>query len=288
MRWNIHQKQTVLEIEHLQKYYKKNIGVKDISLSVKKGEIFGFLGSNGAGKSTTIRCLLGLIKPSGGQMTLFGGRYGSLTESLHHIGYMPSEAMFYPTMKVKDVIAFAAKVRKKDCSQEAKRLSELLEVPSDKKIEELSLGNRKKVSIVCALQHQPDLIILDEPTSGLDPLMQERFFKLIKEACSKGATCFLSSHVLSEIKNYCDRVAILKNGEIVTVDAIHHLTHSMLRKVSVWKGGKLKTFNYSGSMKDLLKQLEEMNPDDLLIEEPSLESLFLHYYEEKDNDHTIS
>lgn len=281
-------KATVLEIEHLQKYYKKNIGVKDISLSVKKGEIFGFLGSNGAGKSTTIRCLLGLIKPSGGQMTLFGGRYGSLTESLHHIGYMPSEAMFYPTMKVKDVIAFAAKVRKKDCSQEAKRLSELLEVPSDKKIEELSLGNRKKVSIVCALYHQPDLIILDEPTSGLDPLMQERFFKLIKEACSKGATCFLSSHVLSEIKNYCDRVAILKNGEIVTVDAIHHLTHSMLRKVSVWKGGKLKTFNYSGSMKDLLKQLEEMNPDDLLIEEPSLESLFLHYYEEKDNDHTIS
>lgn len=281
-------KATVLEIEHLQKYYKKNIGVKDISLSVKKGEIFGFLGSNGAGKSTTIRCLLGLIKPSGGQMTLFGGRYGSLTESLNHIGYMPSEAMFYPTMKVKDVIAFAAKVRKKDCSQEAKRLSELLEVPSDKKIEELSLGNRKKVSIVCALQHQPDLIILDEPTSGLDPLMQERFFKLIKEACSKGATCFLSSHVLSEIKNYCDRVAILKNGEIVTVDAIHHLTHSMLRKVSVWKGGKLKTFNYSGSMKDLLKQLEEMNPDDLLIEEPSLESLFLHYYEEKDNDHTIS
>lgn len=281
-------KATVLEIEHLQKYYKKNIGVKDISLSVKKGEIFGFLGSNGAGKSTTIRCLLGLIKPSGGQMTLFRGRYGSLTESLHHIGYMPSEAMFYPTMKVKDVIAFAAKVRKKDCSQEAKRLSELLEVPSDKKIEELSLGNRKKVSIVCALQHQPDLIILDEPTSGLDPLMQERFFKLIKEACSKGATCFLSSHVLSEIKNYCDRVAILKNGEIVTVDAIHHLTHSMLRKVSVWKDGKLKTFNYSGSMKDLLKQLEEMNPDDLLIEEPSLESLFLHYYEEKDNDHTIS
>ncbi|EMB70568.1 ABC transporter ATP-binding protein [Streptococcus mutans] len=281
-------KATVLEIEHLQKYYKKNIGVKDISLSVKKGEIFGFLGSNGAGKSTTIRCLLGLIKPSGGQMTLFGGRYGSLTESLHHIGYMPSEAMFYPTMKVKDVIAFAAKVRKKDCSQEAKRLSELLEVPSDKKIEELSLGNRKKVSIVCALQHQPDLIILDEPTSGLDPLMQERFFKLIKEACSKGATCFLSSHVLSEIKNYCDRVAILKNGEIVTVDAIHHLTHSMLRKVSVWKDGKLKTFNYSGSMKDLLKQLDEMNPDDLLIEEPSLESLFLHYYEEKDNDHTIS
>ncbi|EMP68085.1 ABC transporter ATP-binding protein [Streptococcus mutans] len=281
-------KATVLEIEHLQKYYKKNIGVKDISLSVKKGEIFGFLGSNGAGKSTTIRCLLGLIKPSGGQMTLFGGRYGSLTESLHHIGYMPSEAMFYPTMKVKDVIAFTAKVRKKDCSQEAKRLSELLEVPSDKKIEELSLGNRKKVSIVCALQHQPDLIILDEPTSGLDPLMQERFFKLIKEACSKGATCFLSSHVLSEIKNYCDRVAILKNGEIVTVDAIHHLTHSMLRKVSVWKDGKLKTFNYSGSMKDLLKQLEEMNPDDLLIEEPSLESLFLHYYEEKDNDHTIS
>ncbi len=277
-----------LKVDDVTVKYEDFVALDSVSIEISKGDFIGLLGSNGAGKSTTIRCLLGLIKPSGGQMTLFGGRYGSLTESLHHIGYMPSEAMFYPTMKVKDVIAFAAKVRKKDCSQEAKRLSELLEVPSDKKIEELSLGNRKKVSIVCALQHQPDLIILDEPTSGLDPLMQERFFKLIKEACSKGATCFLSSHVLSEIKNYCDRVAILKNGEIVTVDAIHHLTHSMLRKVSVWKDGKLKTFNYSGSMKDLLKQLEEMNPDDLLIEEPSLESLFLHYYEEKDNDHTIS
>src|SRR3712207_4186672 len=161
----------VVVIKNLKKYYGRHMGVDDVSLTVEKGEIFGFLGSNGAGKSTTIRCLLGLIQLTGGEITLFGGRYSHLTEALAHIGYMPSEAMFYPDMKVKDVIAFAAASRKKDCSEEAKRLCAILEVPVEKKIKDLSLGNRKKVSIVYALQHQPELIILDEPTSGLDPLM---------------------------------------------------------------------------------------------------------------------
>ncbi|MGT2928758.1 ABC transporter ATP-binding protein [Streptococcus dentasini] len=274
--------ETVIDIQYLKKYYGRHMGAEDVTLSVKKGEIFGFLGSNGAGKSTTIRCLLGLIQASSGQMTLFGNRYGSLTENLKHIGYMPSEAMFYPNMKVKDVIAFAAKSRKKDCSQEADRLCRLLEVPLEKKIEDLSLGNRKKVGIVCALQHQPELLILDEPTSGLDPLMQERFFSLVKEACAAGSTCFLSSHVLSDIKNYCSRAAIIKDGKILKIDTIENLTHSQSKRVTVWKDNKQESFTFTGSSSDLLARLTDMQTDDFLVEEPPLEDLFLQYYEEAD------
>lgn len=206
--------ENIITIDHLSKSYGRHLALDQLSLTVEKGEIFGFLGSNGAGKSTTIRCLLGLIKYRKGKVTLFNDRYHSLEESLDHIGYMPSEAMFYPNMTVKQVIEFTAKAHPNhDCKREADRLCKLLEVPLQKKIQDLSLGNRKKVSIVCALQHQPDLLILDEPTSGLDPLMQERFFQIILDAKEKGKTCFLSSHVLSEVKAYCDRVAILKKRE---------------------------------------------------------------------------
>lgn len=271
----------VIDIKHLQKYYGKHMGVRDVSLSVKKGEIFGFLGSNGAGKSTTIRCLLGLIRASKGEMTLFGGKYKTLTENLKHIGYIPSEAVFYPNMKVKDVILFAAKSRKKDCSQEADRLCRILEVPLEKKIEDLSLGNRKKVGIVCALQHQPELLILDEPTSGLDPLMQERFFRLVKEACAAGSSCFLSSHVLSDIKNYCDRAAIIKDGVILMVDTLTNLTRSQLKHVTVWKDGHSESFTFTGSSSELLERLRGMQADDFLVEEPPLEDLFLQYYERR-------
>lgn len=274
----------VIEINHLQKYYGKHMGVEDVSLTVEKGEIFGFLGSNGAGKSTTIRCLLGLIKPSGGQISLFGDRYSSLPKALNHIGYMPSEAQFYPSMKAKDVITLAAKAHKQDCSKEAERLCEILEVPLQKKISDLSLGNRKKVSIVCALQHQPQLLILDEPTSGLDPLMQECFFDLIKEACAKGAACLLSSHVLSDIKNNCQRAAIIKSGRLLTVDSIENLTRSQAKRVTIWKQGQESHFNFSGTGSELLAELAKQAPDDFLVEEPSLEDLFLHYYEEDKDD----
>lgn len=271
----------VIDIKGLKKYYGKHMGIEEVSLTVEKSEIFGFLGGNGSGKSTTIRCLLGLIKATSGQMTLFDGRYENLTKALNHIGYMPSEAMFYPQMKVKDVIAFAAKSRKMDCRQEADRLCKLLEVPLNKKIQDLSLGNRKKVSIVCALQHKPELLILDEPTSGLDPLMKEGFFGLIKEACANGAACFLSSHVLSEIKENCDRAAIIKDGKILTIDTIENLTRSQTKRVTVWKDGKQESFNHTGSSTDLLAQLSDLNPDEFLVEEPSLEELFMHYYEEE-------
>ncbi|OZV23545.1 ABC transporter [Streptococcus sobrinus] len=274
----------LVEVSHLQKYYGKHLGVSDVSFKVQAGEVFGFLGSNGAGKSTTIRCLLGLIKPSGGRLSLFDDKYSSLPQALNHIGYMPSEAQFYPTMKVRDVITLAAKAHKQDCSKEEERLCEILEVPLQKKISDLSLGNRKKVSIVCALQHQPQLLILDEPTSGLDPLMQERFFDLIKETCANGAACLLSSHVLSDIKNNCQRAAIIKSGRLLTVDSIENLTRSQAKRVTIWKQGQESHFNFSRTGSELLAELAKQAPDDFLVEEPSLEDLFLHYYEEDKDD----
>ncbi|MCK1221324.1 ABC transporter ATP-binding protein [Streptococcus uberis] len=273
--------ENIITIDHLSKSYGRHLALDQLSLTVEKGEIFGFLGSNGAGKSTTIRCLLGLIKYRKGKVTLFNDRYHSLEESLDHIGYMPSEAMFYPNMTVKQVIDFAAKAHPNhDCKREADRLCKLLEVPLQKKIQDLSLGNRKKVSIVCALQHQPDLLILDEPTSGLDPLMQERFFQIILDAKEKGKTCFLSSHVLSEVKAYCDRVAILKKGKLLAVDRVENIMHSQKKQVTIWKDGQSITKTFEGKMSDLLSDLSEIKPDDLLIEEPSLEDLFMHYYKE--------
>lgn len=273
--------ENIITIDHLSKSYGRHLALDQLSLTVEKGEIFGFLGSNGAGKSTTIRCLLGLIKYRKGKVTLFNDRYHSLEESLDHIGYMPSEAMFYPNMTVKQVIDFAAKAHPNhDCKREADRLCNLLEVPLQKKIQDLSLGNRKKVSIVCALQHQPDLLILDEPTSGLDPLMQERFFQIILDAKEKGKTCFLSSHVLSEVKAYCDRVAILKKGKLLAVDRVENIMHSQKKQVTIWKDGQSITKTFEGKLSDLLSDLSEIKPDDLLIEEPSLEDLFMHYYKE--------
>lgn len=270
-----------LQINHLEKKYGKSVGVKDISFEVKKGEIFGFLGSNGAGKSTTIRCILGLLAYQKGEITLFEDDYDDLVEALDHVGYIPAEAMFYPAMKVKNVIKLAAKLRRKDCQAEAERLIKWLDIPLHKKIEDLSTGNRKKVAIVCALQHQPELIILDEPTSGLDHLMQERFFELIKQACANGASCLLSSHNLSEVKNYCDRVAIIKKGQIVKVDEVSHLLTSLARKVTIWKDGQEQKRDFSGSSQELISYLEQVAPDDFLVEEPSLESLFMDFYKEE-------
>ena len=274
--------ENAIAISNLTKTYGKNRGVSGISLEVKKGDIFGFLGPNGAGKSTTIRSMLGMLKFQEGTIKILQmDAVKQQKEILRKVGYMPSEAMFYPSMRAKDVIRFAAKARDLDCTQEADRICQLLEVNMDKRIEELSLGNRKKVSIVCAMQHKPELLILDEPTSGLDPLMQEAFFKLILEYNSEGTTCFLSSHVLSEVKKYCKNAAIIKEGKIIRVDSVENLSKSNLRRVRIWEDGQEKAFSYTGEMKKLIGELEGRNIEDLLIEEPSLDELFMHYYEQE-------
>lgn len=269
-----------IEIKHLTKYYGKHRGVSRISLEVPEGDIFGFLGPNGAGKSTTIRCMLGMLHFQEGEIRLLQmDTKKQMRDILCQVGYMPSETMFYPGMKVKDVIRFAARARNMNCDKEAERICRLLEVDREKKIGELSLGNRKKVGIVCAMQHKPRLLILDEPTSGLDPLMQEAFFQLILEYNAQGTTCFLSSHVLSEIKRYCRNAAIIKDGELVKVDSVENLLKSGIRQIRIWKDGKEQRLSYDGDMRKLIKKLDEMQVDDLLIEEPSLEELFIHYYE---------
>ena len=274
--------ENAIEISNLTKTYGKNRGVSGISLEVKKGDIFGFLGPNGAGKSTTIRSMLGMLKFQEGTIKILQmDAVKQQKEILRKVGYMPSEAMFYPSMKAKDVIRFAAKARNLDCTQEADRICQILEVNMDKRIEELSLGNRKKVSIVCAMQHKPELLILDEPTSGLDPLMQEAFFKLILEYNSQGTTCFLSSHVHSEVKKYCKNAAIIKEGKIIRVDSVENLSKSNLRRVRIWEDGQEKAFSYTGDMKKLIGELDGRNIEDLLIEEPSLDELFMHYYEQE-------
>ena len=194
----------IIQTENLTKYYGKARGIIDMNLSVEAGDIFGFIGPNGAGKSTTIRTLLGLISPTSGNARIFEQDIlKNHIEILSRIGYMPSEAMFYHGMRVEDVLRLSASLHGKNCLAEAHHLCERFKLDTKKKVEELSLGNRKKVSIVCAFMHQPDLYILDEPTSGLDPLMQKAFFELIHERNIQGATIFLSSHILSEIQHHC-------------------------------------------------------------------------------------
>ncbi|MCR5428689.1 MAG: ABC transporter ATP-binding protein [Lachnospiraceae bacterium] len=209
-----------IEIEHLTKSYGKNRGVIDVSLKVKEGDIFGFIGPNGAGKSTTIRSMLGFLKFREGSIKLLGmDSVKDHVEIMRNVGYMPSEAWFYDAMKVSDVIKYAADVRGLDCAEEAAKICARLKVDTEKRIRELSLGNRKKVSIVCAMQHKPKLFIFDEPTGGLDPLMQKHFFELINEYVDKGATCLLSTHVLSEVNKYCRNAAIMREGRLMMLDS---------------------------------------------------------------------
>lgn len=283
-----------IELRGLTKSYGSHRGIAGLDLEVRQGETFGFIGPNGAGKSTTIRCLLGLIKADSGSAEVLGLPVGKKQrEILARTGYMPSEAMFHSAMTVREVIRFAANVRGKDCTAEAKRLCEALGMDTSRRVSELSLGNRKKVSIVCALQHRPELLILDEPTSGLDPLMQETFFSLVGEAVKDGATCFLSSHVLSEVKRRCDRAGIIKEGRLVAADTVDNLTSTSMRSVRVRgidaapetvgvhnpeRDGEYICFGYDGAMPELMKALSESGADDVLIGEPSIEEVFMHYY----------
>ena len=284
-----------MEAAGLTKYYGKSRGIAGVDLSVEEGDFFGFIGPNGAGKSTTIRTFLGLIKSTGGSARIFGmDTQKERTDILSEVGYLPSETTFYSGMKVKDVIRLSADLRKKKCRKETKKLCERLELDTEKKVEELSFGNRKKVGIVCALQHKPRLCILDEPTSGLDPLMQREFFSILKERNEKGTTIFLSSHILSEVQHYCNRAAIIRDGQIVACDSVEALAQTSVKRVHVEGLCELAglegirdlhyekesaVFLYSGQMDLLLNRLAQSPIRDLTITEPDLEEIFMHYYE---------
>lgn len=280
----------------LTKYYGKNRGIVDLDLTVAKGEFFGFIGPNGAGKSTTIRTLLGLISPTGGKAQIFGKDIVKDKKTvLQNVGYLPSEVMFYPGMTGNDILRFSARLRKSDCSSEAKNLCERLQLDTSKKVDELSFGNRKKLGIICALQTRPNLLILDEPTSGLDPLMQREFFEILRERNEEGATVFLSSHVLSEIQRNCTRAAMIREGRIIACDSVEVLSRTNAKRIMVHGSVQLKgldgirdrrdakdsvSFLYSGDMSELLRVLAAGKVSDLMVSEPDLEEIFLHYYEE--------
>lgn len=283
-----------IETRALTKYYGSARGIVDVTLTVDRGDMFGFIGPNGAGKSTLIRTLLGLISPTSGSASVMGlDVIRDRTELLRQVGYLPSEAAFYGGMKAGELIGLSAKMRGLDCRDEAKRLCDRLELDMSKRIDQLSLGNRKKVGIVCALQHKPALYVLDEPTGGLDPLMQKEFYTVLKERNDEGATVFLSSHVLSEIGRYCRSAAVIREGRILVSDKVAHLGATGVKRVTlrgvsgeimISEARDVRTENdtvkflYSGKATELMRRLSELSFEDVSITDPDLEEVFMHYY----------
>lgn len=284
-----------IETIGLTKYYGSARGIIDLNLSVEEGGFFGFLGPNGAGKSTTIRILLGLISPTSGTAKIFGRTVGlSSKEILSDIGYLSSDAAFYSGMRVSDILKLSAELRGKDCSKEASVLCERLSLDPSRRVDELSLGNRKKVGIVCAMQHKPRLYIMDEPTSGLDPLIQREFYSILSERNAEGATVFLSCHVLSEVQRYCREAAVIRDGRLLVSSSVESLAHTGAKRVALRGVTALPSladirdvtvsedsvsFLYGGEPGVLLKALAPLPITDITISEPDMEEVFMHYYE---------
>lgn len=292
--------QNAIEIRNLSKYYGRNRGIEEIDLDIEEGEIFGFIGPNGAGKSTTIRILLNLIFPSSGSARIFGLDVISESKEIKNlIGYMPSDASLYHHMSVLQFLQYCSRFYNTGKAEERiNELSGIFELDLSRNMSQLSMGNKKKVSIIQSLIHSPSLLILDEPTTGLDPLMQSRFFDLLRQENKKGLTIFFSSHILSEIQSLCKRVSIIKDGRIIKVEDIESLRQKQLKKVQITFGdnsskqglnikgiglittgpGNGISFMFSGEVNELIKLLSFMKIEKLVIEEPSLEEIFMHYY----------
>ena len=254
-----------IEIKNLTKVYGKNRGIQDINISVKEGEIYGFIGPNGAGKSTTIKTLLNFIYSTSGEALIFGMDSVKESEKIkEYIGYVPSEVRYYDDVKVKDIIKYAQSFYPKSNKEY---------VDMNKKMGELSLGNKKKVAIAQSLINNPKLLILDEPTNGLDPLMQKKLFNILIEEKEKGNTVFLSSHNLVEVQNLCDRVCVIKEGKIVDIIEIEKSKTELKLKVT------LSSSDITDNIDSLVKELANYKIDELLIEKENLEDAFLNYYE---------
>jgi ABC-2 type transport system ATP-binding protein len=292
--------QPVIEIHELTKQYGKDRGIDHVNLEIREGEIFGFIGPNGAGKSTTIRILLNLIFPSGGQAKIMGMDVIRNTKEIKKkTGYIPSDANVYPSMRVDEFLSYCLRFyNMRNGENRIYELCDWFELASDRRISDLSMGNRKKVAIVQSILHQPELLIMDEPTTGLDPLMQEKFFEIMRRENDKGMTIFFSSHNLSEVQQFCKRVAIIKEGKIIRVEEIENLRKKQLKRVHIefenpegsenftipgmenilYGPGNLVSFVYSGDINQFVSLLSNKKIIDLTLEEPSLEEIFLHFY----------
>lgn len=289
----------MIEIRHLTKYYGKSRGIIDLNLSIEKGEIFGFIGPNGAGKSTTIRLLLSLIYPTNGTALINGMDCFRDSKSIKRIlGYVPAEVNYYGDMKVIDLLLYSSRFYGEPQVEKIASLSKRLGLDTSKKINALSYGNKKKVAIVQALLHEPEVLIFDEPTSGLDPLVQNTFFEILKEEKNKGTTIMFSSHVLSEVQKICDRIAIIKEGKLLKIEQVDLLKKNRFRQVQVYYRNSVKhnsyedlqlknltitdntiSFIYTGEIQTLLDRLsKDKEIDNVSVEEPALEDIFIHYY----------
>ena len=289
---------SIIEVNSLTKYYGKSPGIVDVSFAEEEGEIFGFIGPNGAGKSTTIRLLLSLIHPTSGSARVFGKDVTTHGPEIRRdIGYLPSEVFYYQGMKVIDLLKYSASFYERDCTQRMHELSELMELELNRRISDLSYGNKKKVGIVQGLLHSPKLLLLDEPTAGLDPLMQRKFFDLVRAENARGVTVFFSSHILGEVQRLCTRVGIIREGRIVEISDIRSLQQNNYKKVNVTADGlNPATFDlpgvtnvqaedgtlhffFKGDINMVLQKLGSLQVVDVDIEEPTLEEIFMHYYE---------
>ena len=289
-----------IETKGLTKYYGKVSGIIDLSIQIKEGEIFGFIGPNGSGKTTTIRLLLNLLFPTSGNGKIFD--YDVVKDSpkiKKIVGFVPSEVSYYNNMTVKELLEYSARFYRIPLNDHFNRLVDVLDLDLTRKIDDLSMGNRKKVAVIQSLIHKPRLLILDEPTTGLDPLIQNRFFDILKEVNEKSTTIFFSSHVLSEVEKLCHKVAIIKDGRIVNVDDIRSLKEKLLSRVtfrlkdgaedislqtqgiiSIEKNENEFSFLFRGEIAVLLKDLSQIPIENITIEEPDLEEVFMHYYED--------
>ena len=287
-----------VSLEGLVKRYGKHRGIEGLDLKVKEGEWFGYIGPNGAGKSTTIRTMLGLIKATEGKSTVLGmDSWKDREKIMAKVGYLPSEAIFYPEMTVSETLDYALSLHACKDRRRQKELSERLELDTGRKIGELSYGNRKKVGIVCALEHNPSLLILDEPTGGLDPLMQREFFSMLEEEHRKGVTIFMSSHILSEIESHAETAAAIREGRIIVSGKVEEISKTNARRVSLRGKADISTltgvkevvedkngmsFLYSGEASALLEALYKGSVKDFTVTEPDLEEVFLHYYRKEE------
>ena len=223
----------LLECKNLTREFQQGKGAIDINLDISKGEIVGFLGPNGSGKTTTIKMIMGLLNKDRGEIKLFGEEVKSFSDFpkiYHKIGYLPSEPAYYDDLTAREMFKYALKFRS-STKELVEDYSKRLSLDLDKKISKLSLGNKRKVGVILSILGNPDLIIMDEPTSGLDPLIQREVLEILKECSSNGAGIFLSSHNLAEIENVCDRVVVIKDAKIIYKGTIREIKSKKQKKV---------------------------------------------------------
>jgi ABC-2 type transport system ATP-binding protein len=296
---------TVIDTAKLTKYYGKQLGIEDVDLEVKRGEVFGYLGPNGAGKTTTIRTLLDFIRPTSGSATVFGLDIRQSSVDIHRrVGYLNGELALYNNMTGEDLLKYLGNLRGGLDWKYVRELAARFQCDLSRRIQGLSLGNKQKLGLLQAFMHKPELLILDEPTNGLDPLMQHEFYDLLTETKKEGRTIFLSSHILPEVEKVCDRVGIIRQGKLVTVETIEALKSHSVRQLEIHFAraipkekfsnvqgirdilvqDKLLTCNVVGSLDALVKAAAQFEVINIISHEPSLEDIFMTYYNEGKNN----